>query len=111
MSELLIPKISEFQIFPFRDDKKFEEFIMTFFNELDKTTSYHLFGRKGQGQYGIDVLSIEKQTVIQCKCKTSGTRNDAKIRDELLKDLDSDFNEFVKLYLSLALHSQSGAWE
>ena len=92
MSDILYPKISDYVILPpFKDEKKFEDFILIFFNKLEKTNSYDLFGRKGQKQSGLDVFSVEKQTVIQCKCKISGTRKDTIIRDELLKELELIF--------------------
>jgi hypothetical protein len=82
-------------LFPFEDSREFEEFIEDYFNALDKTVSYSLFGRQGQSQFGLDVLSSEKKTVIQCKLKDI-SRADKKIVKELLKELHDDFAEFEK---------------
>jgi hypothetical protein len=90
MRELL----ESFQILPpWNDDVKFENFITSFFNDLDKTNSYDRFGRSGQKQSGIDVYSYEKKTVIQCKLKHING-NTEKIRKELLLELENDFKDF-----------------
>lgn len=86
--------------FPFEDKKQFEEFIEDYFNALDETRSYSLFGRDGQQQYGIDIISKEKKTVIQCKLK-SLSRNKSEVLKELLKDLHSDFTSFLEYNKSL----------
>lgn len=80
---------------PFKNDKKFEEFVLEYYNELEETSSYELFGRKGQNQSGLDIYSTEKKTVIQCKCKTID-RDFSKIRKELLSDLKHDLEAFEK---------------
>ena len=78
---------------PFSDEVKFEKFIVDVFNSIDKTNTYSQFGRRGQKQHGFDVSSIETKTVIQCKLKIID-RDDNKIRQELLKELDDDFSDF-----------------
>jgi len=92
----MIANIESLQMLPpWEDDVLFEKFITHYFNELENTTSYDRFGRSGQNQSGLDVYSIEKATVIQCKLKLIG-RNDDKIRKELIKDLNKDFENFNK---------------
>ncbi|OXB21472.1 hypothetical protein B0A80_16890 [Flavobacterium tructae] len=85
--------LSSFQLFPIVNDQEFEAFVCDIFNGLDKTTSYELFGRKGQKQHGIDIFSTDKQTVIQCKHKLID-RPDQKIREELIEDFNIEINNF-----------------
>lgn len=92
----LLPNFQDFQFPPpFKDPTKFEEFITDFFNSLETTRSYDRYGRLGQDQYGLDVFSEEKKTVIQCKLKLIG-RTDGKIKQELLSNLETDFKSFTK---------------
>lgn len=60
---------------------------------LDKTSSYELFGRKGQNQHGIDIYSSDKGTVIQCKHKLI-IRPDQKVKEELLVDFKNEIARF-----------------
>jgi hypothetical protein len=85
--------LSNFQFFPIINDQEFEEFVCDIFNSIDKTNSYELFGRKGQNQYGIDIYSVEKATVIQCKHKLID-RPDNKIREELIEDFKNEIDRF-----------------
>lgn len=55
---------------PFQDDKIFEKFVRDYFNHIENTLNYTLYGRSGQNQSGVDVISIEKCTAIQCKLRT-----------------------------------------
>jgi len=80
---------------PWDDDVLFEEFITEYFNDLNNTKSYDRFGRSGQKQDGLDIYSIEEKTVIQCKLKQLRLNNDNKIRDELINELNSDFESFT----------------
>jgi len=87
-------QLSGYQVLhPFSNEVKFEKFIVDVFNSIDKTNTYSQFGRRGQKQHGFDVSSIETKTVIQCKLKIID-RDDYKIRQELLKELDDDFSDF-----------------
>ena len=89
-------QISDFQILPpFSDNVRFEKFIVDLFNSVEKTTSFSRFGRSGQKQFGLDVKSLTKKTVIQCKLKLID-RSDKIIRCELIKELDKDFNAFLE---------------
>lgn len=88
--------IEQMQILPpWNDDVKFETFITSYFNDLENTLSYDRFGRLGQKQFGLDIYSIEKKTVIQCKLKLIRGCNDERIRKELIDELDKDFNSFL----------------
>ncbi|MEX2411329.1 MAG: hypothetical protein WD607_08175 [Candidatus Paceibacterota bacterium] len=80
---------------PWDDDTLFEEFITEYFNDLYSTKSYDRYGRTGQKQDGLDIYSIEKKTVIQCKLKRLRLNNDDIIRDKLITELRSDFKSFT----------------
>ena len=87
---------NEFQyLFPFEESKMFEKFVTDFFNSLEKTNSYSLYGRSGQNQSGIDVYSTEKKVVIQCKLKNINLQ-DKKIVSDLLDDFNNDFSSFLE---------------
>lgn len=91
--KLQMKSLSNFQFFPIINDRVFEEFVCDIFNNVDKTNSYELFGRKGQNQHGMDIYSFEKATVIQCKHKLI-TRLDQKVREELLSDFSNELDRF-----------------
>lgn len=95
--------LSNFQFFPIINDRIFEDFVCDIFNNVDKTNSYELYGRKGQKQHGIDIYSFEKETVIQCKHKLI-TRLDQKIREELLSDFSNELDRFKVFNESMGGH-------
>ena len=96
MSISLLTVKGQFQILPpFKNAESFEDFIVKYFNLLEEIKSYSKFGRRGQKQYGLDIFSQEKKTVIQCKLKILN-RPDNQIRNELIKEIDSDFRKFQK---------------
>lgn len=89
--------LQPFQILPpFKDDSLFEEFLKDYFNEIEKTSSYALYGRNGQNQSGMDVISFEKSTIIQCKLHFINSKSDISIRKNLLKELQEDLNSFLE---------------
>ncbi|WP_109301039.1 hypothetical protein [Aquimarina sp. AU474] len=95
--------ISNYNILPLTNDKLFEQFVCDFFNELHNTNSFQLYGTSGQNQNGIDIISFEKEIVIQCKAKNIA-RLDNKIRQELESGLISDLNKFLE-YKKKKAHS------
>ncbi|MEN5379079.1 hypothetical protein [Sphingobacterium kitahiroshimense] len=80
---------------PFQNDMLFEDFTKHYFNELHKTTSYSLFGRNGQNQAGIDVISFDKKVAIQCKLRVINNQNDKTIKRNLIIELKKDFKSFL----------------
>lgn len=70
----------------------FENLVCDLINSLYKTTSFNLYGRKGQNQKGIDIISKEFETIVQCKLRTLNL-NDRKTKitfiNEIIKDLNS----------------------
>ncbi len=102
--------MSDYQLPPLDNEKKFEELICDLFNAHKYTggyiiVDYQLSGKSGQEQKGTDIFSSSDQVVIQCKKKDVRTSNDKKLRSELLKDievncakaftLDIPFNRFI----------------
>jgi hypothetical protein len=83
--------MSKYQFPPLKDEKEFEDLI----NDLCTAKydiEFQVYGRKGQGQDGIDGLSFsrdKKLIVYQCKNKLIN-RNDKKIQTELLKDIEDE---------------------
>jgi len=83
--------MSKYQFPPLKDEKEFEFLI----NDLcieKYGIEFQVYGRKGQIQNGIDGLSFsgnKKLIVYQCKNKTI-TRDDKKIKYELLEDINNE---------------------
>ncbi len=70
----------------------FENMICDLVNYLFNTTSFSTYGRKGQKQNGIDIISYEKKMVVQCKLRTLNlTDRKTKITfiNEIIKDINS----------------------
>lgn len=95
MSRTIAILLQSLDLPAFNDDVIFEHFIAHYFNELENCNSYKRFGRLGQDQHGLDVYSINKKTVIQCKVKTKFGKNPNSIRKKLIGELNSDFKKFT----------------
>ena len=101
--ELPIPKSPEV----------FENLVSDLANSLYKTTSFNLYGRKGQNQKGIDILSMEYGIVIQCKLRTLNLK-DRKTKlsfvNDIIKDIDSILeNDFAlkKIIIATTLENDT----
>lgn len=102
--------MSKYQFLPLKDEKEFESLV----NDLcveKYGIEFQVYGRKGQKQSGIDGLSFskdEKQIVYQCKNKDI-TRADAKIKTELLGDIETEIKlasaEFPSINTFIFAHS------
>jgi hypothetical protein len=94
--------MNKYQFPPLKDEKTFEALI----NDLCKENfgvEFQVYGRKGQKQYGIDGLSFsknEKQVVFQCKNKIIN-RDDKKIQNELLKDIEDEVKSASKKFTNI----------
>jgi hypothetical protein len=89
--------MAKYQLPPLKDEKLFEELVCDLFNFVEKTSSYEnidfqTFGVKGQNQKGIDVFSSKTKTVIQCKLKSVGRKDDT-IRKALIEDINTDLEK------------------
>jgi hypothetical protein len=97
----------EFQIPPPVNSNDFENLICDMFNEMHSTISFKRFGKNGHAQKGIDIISLEKEVIIQCKAKDL-TRKAIMLKKELFSDIDQTINsilieklkiEFSSLYI------------
>jgi hypothetical protein len=94
--------IGSIQVFPsWKNEDEFEQFITDLFNKIEDTYSYSRFGRKGQSQFGIDILSIEKETAIQCKVRDITIGNHSHLQKNLIDCLQDDFCNFQKYNKSI----------
>jgi hypothetical protein len=98
--------MSTYQLPPLKDEKKFEEFICDLFNEIENTESFHnteyqAFGVKGQQQKGIDIYSAKTKTVIQCKLKHTGKKDEV-IRESLIADVHTDLKKAFDLQFEIS---------
>jgi hypothetical protein len=89
--------MANYQLPPLKDERLFEELTCDLFNFVENTSSYEntdfqTFGVKGQNQKGIDVFSTKTKTVIQCKLKSIG-RKDETIRKNLIQDINTDLEK------------------
>jgi hypothetical protein len=85
----------EFQIPPPLNSKDLTNLVCDMFNEIYSTTSFKCFGKNGHKQKGIDILSVEKDIVIQSKLKDL-TRKKILLKRELLSDIDETIDFIVK---------------
>lgn len=86
--------LQNIELRPITNDEIFENFIVSFFNELEATNSFNKVGRNGQKQNGYDVYSLDKKTVIQCKVRKSENQSNKKITKDLIDELKKDFKSF-----------------
>jgi len=85
----------EFQIPPPLNSKDFANLLSDIFNEIHDTTSFKCYGKNGHKQKGIDILSVEKDIVIQCKLKDL-TRKSILVKRELFNDIEETVNFILK---------------
>lgn len=76
----------------------FESLVTDFLNYRYNTTSFQKLGRKGQKQYGIDIVSFEYNCAVQCKVisnapRTKSQRN--KIMGNLTKDIIASYSSHL----------------
>jgi len=94
--------MSKYQFPPLKDEKEFESLVNDLCTEK-YGIEFQVYGRKGQCQAGIDGLSFsqnEPQIVFQCKNKII-TRNDEKIRAELLKDIETEVKSAITKFTNI----------
>lgn len=87
--------MTEFQIATPVNPKDFENLLADIFNELYSTSSFKCFGKNGHKQKGLDIISTEKDIVIQSKLKDL-TRKSILIKRELLNDIDETISFIMK---------------
>jgi hypothetical protein len=86
--------MTEYQLPQPVNSKDFANLLCDLFNEKTETHSFKCFEKNGHNQKGIDILSTEKDIIIQAKCK------DLSRKHSLLKrELYSDIDETIKLLI------------
>ena len=93
--------MANYQLPPLKDERLFEELTCDLFNFVENTSSYEnidfqTFGVKGQNQKGIDVFSSKTKTVVQCKLKSIGKKDEI-IRKNLIQDINADLEKVKDL--------------
>lgn len=86
------------------NSSSFQDLITDLFNAKENTNTYTLLGRSGQKQHGIDIISDQKATVIQCKYKDDQNPEPSivsSLKKELKRDVEQaaqspfEFNHFI----------------
>lgn len=67
----------------------FESLVADYLNYRYNTTSFQKLGRKGQKQYGVDVLSFEYNYAIQCKVISNEPRTNSE-RKAIMRKITDD---------------------
>lgn len=86
--------MSSFQIPPPNNHQQFERLIADLLNEHYESISFKCFGKNGHQQKGIDVLSVEKQLIVQCKFKDL-TRSAVKLKQEIFSDIEGTLDQLI----------------
>ena len=84
----------KFQLPPMENSTDFEDLICDLFNLQNATESFKKFGKQGHKQKGIDIFSVELDTVIQCK-KKDLSRKQSLLKKELLNDIEEDVKKIM----------------
>lgn len=81
---------------PFNESKEFERFVCSVFNDIYETKDFDTYGREGEDQEGIDIISLDNKIAVQCKIKKA-THNpsNSKTSKDLIKELNNDFEQFI----------------
>lgn len=96
------------QLYTPSDPYQFQNIICDLFNYLNQTNGFHIYGRNGQGQDGIDVVSWDHKIVVQCGLKDvnkANKKNVSDLKEKLKKDLESCLKENSEKITSFYLAS------
>lgn len=80
-----------FQLPAISNEEVFEEFILELFNLEFPDSHYQFYGKKGNKQQGIDIISVKKRIAVQCK-KKEIHRDYTKV----IKELKQDFEQCIQ---------------
>jgi len=80
------------------DEGQFEDFVCDLYNAEFPGALYQKFGKKGNTQKGIDIVSIRRKEAIQCKKKEVSR---AYIAKELKEDFESDATRALELEMEV----------
>lgn len=80
------------------NEEVFEDFVLSLYNLQYPDSHFQFFGKKGNNQKGIDIISTSKGVAIQCKKKETTGRN---LLNELKADLKADIGKTLALKLNI----------
>ncbi|MGJ1197318.1 tetratricopeptide repeat protein [Sphingobacterium spiritivorum] len=86
--------LNKFQLPPLSSEDIFEQFICDLYNLEFPRSSFQLFGKKGNKQDGIDIISTKKRIAIQCKKKEIQRNNKG-----VLSELKAEFEQCIQASL------------
>ncbi|MEM6736114.1 MAG: hypothetical protein AAF620_08605 [Bacteroidota bacterium] len=81
------PYTPKLQLPAIANEDTFEDFVCDLYNKLYPDHLYERFGKKGNSQKGIDIISTRSKVALQCKLKSKSRAN---VKSELKKDFKSD---------------------
>lgn len=84
------------QLPPIENEVIFSDFVLDLFNLENNTTSFQYFGKKGNKQNGVDIISVPQAVAIQCKKKEL-------IRRNLVNELKADFEKTIQKIAQLKI--------
>ncbi|RKS26055.1 hypothetical protein CLV94_1107 [Flavobacterium endophyticum] len=73
----------------------FESLVCDLLNAVHNTTSFSLYGRRGQSQNGIDIISPEKKIASQCKLRNLNLNSNAQ-KVNFINEIIDDINAILK---------------
>lgn len=76
----------------------FESLVTDYLNYRYNTTSFQKFGRKGQKQYGVDIISFEYNIAVQCKVISNMPRTNSqrkRIIEKISKNIIEAYNSHL----------------
>lgn len=77
-------------------EENFENFILDLYNLKYPNAYFQLYGKRGNKQEGIDIISFKKRIAIQCK-KKEIQRDNLKLLRELRSDFEKSVRQLIKL--------------
>lgn len=87
--------LNKFQLPPLSNEDIFEQFICDLYNLEFPQSGFQRFGKKGDTQDGIDIISTKKRIAIQCK-KKEIQRNNKRV----LAELKAEFEQCIQASLA-----------
>lgn len=93
--------LKDLQIFPFKDEDRFEEFCLVLWKKFLNDHNTQLNGRRGQRQQGVDLFGrrngIGTWVGVQCKVRTGGVLTENEIKEDVknAKDFNPRLSELV----------------
>jgi hypothetical protein len=91
---------TKLQLAPIANEDLFEDFVCDLYNSIDIKARFHRFGKRGNNQKGIDLISTTNGEAIQCKKKDISRKG---LINELKCDFESDIQSAMQLGVEINL--------